>query len=79
MPRLVAAQRAAAVARGCAFFSAYTWQGGKGSALRWRRKGWTGDDYQHLSQDAADLLADAIVGDLLAGAKDYERRAVAEP
>jgi lysophospholipase L1-like esterase len=79
MPRMVAAQKAAAVAQGCAFFSAYAWQGGKGSALKWRRRGWTGDDFQHLSQEAADKLADAIVGDLLAGARDYELRAAAGP
>jgi lysophospholipase L1-like esterase len=74
MPLLVAAQRAAAQARGCAFFSAYDWGGGKGSAVTWHRKGLVGDDFQHLSRRGANKLADALVDAVLAGARDFQTR-----
>src|SRR5262249_39193338 len=38
MPVLVEAQRKAAQAQGCAFYSTYAWMGGKGSAARWFKK-----------------------------------------
>lgn len=75
MPKMVAAQRRAAAEAGCAFFSAYDWAGGKGSSLKWRARGWIGDDFQHLSLEGADKLGDAIVDALLAGAQDYQVRA----
>jgi lysophospholipase L1-like esterase len=66
MPVLVAAQRAAAQTAGCAFWSAYDWAGGKGSAARWYKRRLVGDDFQHLSRKGANKLADAIVDALLA-------------
>ena len=66
MPMLVAAQRAAAQSAGCAFWSAYDWAGGKGSAARWYKRRLVGDDFQHLSRKGANKLADAIVDALLA-------------
>jgi lysophospholipase L1-like esterase len=72
MPMLVAAQRAAAQATGCAFFSAYDWAGGKGSAARWYKRRLVGDDFQHLSRKGANKLADAIVDSLLAGAQGFQ-------
>jgi lysophospholipase L1-like esterase len=74
MPMLVAAQRAAAKAQGCAFFSAYDWQGGKGSSVAWHAKRLVGDDFQHLSRKGANKLADALVDALLGGAKDFAAR-----
>jgi lysophospholipase L1-like esterase len=74
MPLLIAAQRAAAAAKGCAFFSAYDWAGGKGSALTWHRRGLVGDDFQHLSRKGANKLADALVDALLAGSQDFDHR-----
>lgn len=60
MPLLIAAQRNAAIASGCAFFSTYAWMGGKGSAEQWLKKGLVGSDFQHLSRKGASKLADAL-------------------
>lgn len=67
MPVLVAAQRQAAAALGCGFFSTYDWMGGKGSAAKWFAKGYVGSDFQHLSRKGANKLADAVYDALLAG------------
>ena len=52
MPLLVEAQRKAAHAQGCAFYSTYDWMGGKGSAAKWFKKHLVGSDFQHLSRRA---------------------------
>ena len=74
MPMMVAAQRAAAGASGCAFFSAYDWAGGKGSSLVWHRRKWVNDDFQHLAHPGANRLGDAIVNALLVGARGRAAR-----
>ncbi|HEX4419848.1 MAG TPA: GDSL-type esterase/lipase family protein [Kofleriaceae bacterium] len=71
MPVLVAAQRAAAHAAGCAFYSTYDWMGGKGSAVKWFRKGLVGTDFQHLSRKGANRLSEALYGTLMAGYQKY--------
>jgi lysophospholipase L1-like esterase len=71
MPPLVAAQKQAAQAAGCAFFSTYDWMGGKGSASKWFAKGLVGSDFQHLSKKGANKLADAIYDALLTGYQRY--------
>jgi lysophospholipase L1-like esterase len=71
MPVLVAAQRAAAHAQGCAFYSTYEWMGGKGSAAKWFRKGLVGTDFQHLSRKGANRLSDAVYVTLMAGYQKY--------
>jgi hypothetical protein len=71
MPVLVAAQRAAAHAQGCAFYSTYDWMGGKGSAAKWFRKGLVGSDFQHLSRKGANKLSEAVFGVLMAGYQKY--------
>jgi lysophospholipase L1-like esterase len=71
MPVLVAAQRRAARAQGCAFYSTYDWMGGKGSAAKWFRKGLVGSDFQHLSRKGANRLSDALFGVLMAGYQKY--------
>lgn len=74
MPVLIDAQRKAARAQGCAFYSTYDWMGGKGSAAKWFRKGLVGSDFQHLSKRGADRLADAVYEALVAGAKSHAGR-----
>ena len=74
MPLLVEAQRKAAHAHGCAFFSTYDWMGGKGSAVKWFRKGLVGSDFQHLSRKGANKIADAVFEALLAGYQRYAHR-----
>jgi lysophospholipase L1-like esterase len=71
MPVLIAAQRAAAKASGCAFYSTYDWMGGQGSAARWFRKGLVGSDFQHLSRKGAERLSDGLFGTLIAGHQKY--------
>jgi lysophospholipase L1-like esterase len=71
MPVLVAAQRAAAMAQGCAFYSTYEWMNGKGSAAEWFRKGLVGTDFQHLSTRGANLMADAVFDALMSGAHQH--------
>ena len=71
MPKLVRAQREAAAASGCGFYSTYDWMGGQGSAAKWFRKGLVGTDFQHLSRKGADRLADGLFGNLMAGYQKY--------
>ncbi|TMQ06098.1 MAG: hypothetical protein E6J90_47255 [Deltaproteobacteria bacterium] len=71
MPALITAQRDAASAHGCGFYSTYDWMGGKGSAAKWFRKGLVGTDFQHLSRKGADHLADGLFGTLMGGYQKY--------
>lgn len=71
MPLLVEAQRKAAHAAGCAFYSTYAWMGGKGSSLKWFRKGLVGSDFTHLTQKGANKLADALFETLMTGSRSY--------
>ncbi len=74
MPALIDAQRKAAHASGCAFFSTYDWMGGKGSAAKWFKKGYVGTDFQHLSRKGANKMADAVFDALMAGYRRYGTR-----
>ena len=74
MPAMVAAQRAAAAAKGCAFFSAYQWAGGKGSSIKWHRQGLVDDDFTHLSMKGAKRLGNAITNALIAGARGRRQK-----
>lgn len=69
MPILVEAQKKAAKAQGCAFFSTYDWMGGKSSATKWFQKGLISGDFQHLTTKGANKLADAVFDAVMAGAK----------
>ncbi len=69
MPLLVDAQRRAAHAQGCAFYSTYDWMGGKGSAAKWFKKKLVNSDFQHLSVAGANKMADGVFDTLMAGAK----------
>jgi lysophospholipase L1-like esterase len=71
MPVLVEAQRKAAHATGCAFYSTYDWMGGKGSSAKWFRRGLVGSDFTHLTQKGANKLADALFDALMTGYQRY--------
>ncbi|HEY5948143.1 MAG TPA: GDSL-type esterase/lipase family protein [Kofleriaceae bacterium] len=71
IPALVEAQRKAARAQGCAFYSTYDWMGGKGSAVKWFKRHYVSSDFIHLSKAGADKMADALFGALMKGAKQY--------
>jgi lysophospholipase L1-like esterase len=68
---IVAAQRAAAHAQGCAFYSTYDWMGGKGSAAKWFKRHYVNSDFIHLSKAGAEKMADALFGALMKGAKQH--------
>jgi lysophospholipase L1-like esterase len=68
---IVAAQRAAAHAQGCAFYSTYDWMGGKGSAAKWAKRHYVNSDFIHLSKTGAEKMADALFNALMKGAKQY--------
>ena len=71
IPVLVEAQRKAARAKGCAFYSTYDWMGGKGSAMKWARSGLLGGDFVHLSVKGANKISDSVYDALLAGFQRY--------
>jgi lysophospholipase L1-like esterase len=66
VPAIVAAQRRAALAQGCAFWDAYTWMGGAGSAKTWFKRGWVVKDYVHPTTAGATRIADALYDALVA-------------
>ncbi len=71
MPALIRAQRSAARAQGCGFYSTYDWMGGKGSAARWYRKGLISTDFQHLSHKGANKVSEGLFTTLMAGYHAY--------
>lgn len=72
--RMVDAQRRAAQSAGCAYWDTYTWQGGKGSAAKWNRKGWLGSDFIHMSKKGSAMVADGLADALINGYKAYKAR-----
>jgi len=66
---MVEAQRKAAAAKGCAFWDSFTWMGGKGSVVKWRRQGDWEPDLIHPNATGAAKVADGLVDALIAGAK----------
>ncbi len=71
IPVLVEAQRKAARAKGCAFYSTYDWMGGRGAAVRWLRSGLIGGDGVHLSVKGANKVADGMYDALTSGFQRY--------
>lgn len=71
---MVAAQRAAATAAGCAFWDTQSWMGGPGSSRDWRKAGWLTNDYAHPTPDGANRIADALSAALLTGYDRYRAR-----
>jgi lysophospholipase L1-like esterase len=65
IPAMVAAQRRAALAHGCAFWDTYTWMGGKGSSKTWYRRGLVASDFQHPTSEGAELIASALFAGLV--------------
>jgi lysophospholipase L1-like esterase len=65
VPAMVAAQRRAALANGCAFWDTYTWMGGKGASRTWYRRGLVVKDYQHPTTEGAERIADALFAGLV--------------
>jgi lysophospholipase L1-like esterase len=74
VPKMVAAQRKAAQAAGCAYWDTFTWMGGSGAAITWRRKGLLGSDFAHMSRKGTAKVADGLADALFTGYKAYKGR-----
>jgi lysophospholipase L1-like esterase len=70
IPAIVEAQRKAAHAQGCAFYSSYHWMGGKDSALKWYKKRLISSDMIHLTSGGATKMANAFADALMTGSKN---------
>lgn len=66
VPSIVAAQRRAAFAHGCAFWDAYAWMGGARSSLGWQKRGWLMRDFQHRTTAGSSKIGAALVAGLRA-------------
>lgn len=62
---IVAAQRAAAEAAGCAFWDAYQWMGGPRASLTWLRRHWMSNDFAHPTAAGSRRIADALARGVL--------------
>jgi len=73
VPRVVAAQRAAARRAGCAFLDAYEAMGGRESVRRWldARPRLVSGDYRHLTPEGARIVSMLLRSALLAGYDDF--------
>ncbi len=69
IPAMVAAQRRAALAHGCAFWDTYTWMGGKGASRSWFARGLIVKDFQHPTTEGAQQIADALLAGLIPDAE----------
>ena len=74
MPKMIAAQRRAATAAGCAFWDSFTWMGGSGAAIKWNRRGLLGSDFAHPSPKGMAMVADAVTDALVTGYRAYKGR-----
>lgn len=64
IPAMVAAQKRAALAQGCAFWNTYEWMGGKGASRAWLRQGLVIKDFQHPTDAGAQRIATALFAGL---------------
>lgn len=76
VPRIVAAQRNAAKAEGCAFFDTYQAMGGKGSAGRWYRQSprLIGGDLGHATHKGHIVIGEMFYRALLHAYVAYRKR-----
>jgi lysophospholipase L1-like esterase len=64
IPAMVAAQKRAAIAQGCAFWNTYEWMGGKGASRTWLQQGLVVKDFQHPTDAGAARIAAALLAGL---------------
>jgi lysophospholipase L1-like esterase len=79
LPRMIEAQRRAALDEGCAYWDTFSWMGGKNSMAGWVKRGFGQSDYAHPTKKGAAKIGDAFVDALLAGYGAYAARAGATP
>jgi|JI10StandDraft_1071094.scaffolds.fasta_scaffold168612_2 lysophospholipase L1-like esterase len=73
IPAMVAAQRAAARASGCAFWDIAAWMGNAAGTAAWRKAGLMTNDYAHPTIAGDRRIADALSSALLDGYRTYRR------
>lgn len=66
IPRVVEAERRAAMAEGCAFWDTYAFMGGRGAVAAWRRWNWVEPDLTHPTAGGGARIADALFDALFA-------------
>jgi lysophospholipase L1-like esterase len=71
IPLIVAEQKAAAAAAGCAFFDTFHAMGGHGSMPRWVRRQLANPDMMHPSSVGADRIATWLFRALMAGYRTH--------
>jgi lysophospholipase L1-like esterase len=64
------AQRKAAHAQGCAYYSSYQWMGGSGSAVKWFKRRLISSDMIHLTTAGAQKVSGGLFDALMAGSKN---------
>jgi lysophospholipase L1-like esterase len=64
IPAMVAAQKRAAIAQGCAFWNTYEWMGGKGASRAWLQQGLVVRDFQHPTDAGSQRIANALFAGL---------------
>lgn len=74
LPRLVEAQRRAALKGGCAFYDTYQAMGGKGAMAKWyrARPRLCAGDFTHPTRTGANLLGDGLYRSLVRGMIMYQ-------
>lgn len=70
---MIAAQRAAAQATGCAFWDLAAWMGHAPGTAAWRRAGLVGSDFAYPTAVGNQRIADALLAALLDGYQHYRR------
>ena len=74
IPAMVAAQRAAAQASGCAFWDIAAWIGDAAGTAAWRKAGLMNKDYAHPTPAGDRRIADALSAALLDGYARWRHR-----
>jgi lysophospholipase L1-like esterase len=74
IPAMIAAQRAAAQASGCAFWDIAAWMGHAAGTTAWRKAGLMNKDYAHPTPAGDRRIADALAAALLDGYRRWRAR-----
>lgn len=74
IPTMIAAQRAAAQANGCAFWDIAAWMGNAAGTAAWRKAGLMTNDYAHPTIAGDRRIAEALSAALLDGYRRYRGR-----
>jgi lysophospholipase L1-like esterase len=77
--RMTEAQRAVAIAQGCAFFDTLAAMGGKGAISRWKSEGLISGDLAHPTSRGHKLLGAMVYRALMGGYAEFRRANAGKP